>query len=187
MPANTRHSLASFTWDFTQCVIDSLSEHIRALMRKLFWMLLLTALSCGAMADWVQVGSDETVIVYADPTSIEKDSNDETRTNRHTPVIIKTGKKVKMWSQKNFISPQVLYSNGNLVKTVNDKTLMSGKEQMEYDCKNVQYRLLNISYFSEKNGQGGVVYKDAYPDAAWRLIAPGSIVESLWKIACGNS
>lgn len=130
-------------------------------MRKVILMLLLAVLSSSAMAEWVKVGANDKSTIYADPATIRKEGN-----------------MVKMWRLKNYGSPKVYSFSTN--------TVLSDREQSEYDCKEEQYRSLYISYHSEKYGKGEVVYRDTYPASNWRPVEPDSIGAELWKLACGK-
>jgi hypothetical protein len=44
-------------------------------MRKALLILLLAVVSNSAVAEWVQVGGNETAITYADPATIRKAGN----------------------------------------------------------------------------------------------------------------
>lgn len=129
-------------------------------MRKVILMMLLATVSSSAMAEWVEAGSNGGSTSYANPATIQ---NSDTR--------------VKMWRLKNYGLPKVFLGN----------TVMSDKEQNEYDCKAVQHRLLYVSFHSEKYGKGDVVFRDSYPDAEWQIVEPDSIGEELWKIAAARS
>lgn len=53
----------------------------------------------------------------------------------------------------------------------------------EFDCKEKKYRRLTVTDYSERMGQGEVIYLN---DKAgeWNAISPKSLDESYWKIAC---
>jgi len=129
-------------------------------MNKLLLTLMLAVVSSSAVAEWVYVGTTDKSTVYADPTTIRK-----------------SGNKVKMWALYDF----------NLVKEIGGNKYLSKKFQDEYDCKEEQERMLYFSEHSENMGEGDVVYVGyKLPDKNWTPIPPGSIVEGLWKFACGK-
>ena len=63
---------------------------------------------------------------------------------------------------------------------------LSSKAQDEYDCKDEKNRILAFTWFDGKMGSGKVVYSDSNVRDEWSPIQPGSIGETLWKIACGK-
>ena len=129
-------------------------------MRKAILMLLLAIMSSDAMAEWARVGtaSNETVTFYADPATIRK-----------------TGSRVKMWSLSDY----------KTVRQSRGMQFMSMMEQNEYDCKEEKSRTLYISVHSENMGRGNIVHNDD-ETSDWSPVLPSSIIESLWKFACGK-
>lgn len=139
-------------------------------MNKIILMLSFAAVSSSAIAEWVQAGSNASVTVFADPTTIHND-----------------GSKARMWSLISFSSSRVIYfGNGEADTPLGDNTAWSDKEQREYDCKEELQRLLYISYHSEKNGKGAIIFRESYPDSDWHPVEPDSISRSLWRLACGK-
>lgn len=125
-------------------------------MRKVILMLLLTVVSNSAMAEWVDVGSNEYTTIFVDPASIQRDGN-----------------MAKMWHLTDFKTSQ---------KDMGDKYL-STKDQNEYDCKEVKLRRRASSQHSENMGKGKVVYSDSYT-TRWKPVPPDSGIEIMWKFAC---
>ena len=125
-------------------------------MRKVILMLLLTVVSNSAMAEWVDVGSNEYTTIFVDPASIQRDGN-----------------MAKMWHLTDFKTAQ---------KDMGDKYL-STKDQNEYDCKEVKLRRRASSQHSENMGKGKVVYSDSYT-TRWKPVPPDSGIEIMWKFAC---
>ncbi len=139
-------------------------------MNKLVMMLLFAVVSNSAIAEWVQAGSNTGTTIFADPTTIHMKGN-----------------KAQMWTLINFASPRTVYfGRGDADMAPGDNTVWSNKEQREYDCKEELQRLLYISYHPEKNGKGGSVFRESYPDSEWRPVEPDSISRELWRIACGK-
>lgn len=68
-------------------------------MRNIIWMLLMTGVSSGAMAEWVNLGStgDNNVTFFAEPTSITK-----------------TGNMVKMWYLQDLATPRLKLCGNSL-------------------------------------------------------------------------
>src|SRR5262245_6284686 len=121
-------------------------------------IMLLVLSSSPAYAEWVVVsGNDESgMTVYVDP---------DTR--------LSNGKLVKMW---------VLY-NFKQVRTVAGETYFSNKVQDEYDCAQARHRTLVDIRFSSSMGFGKVVYNKS-SQGKWAPVAPESLDQILWKLAC---
>ncbi len=85
-------------------------------MKILLLTLMLAIVSSSAMAEWVEVGSNKTVTIYAHPTTIRKT----------------TVNKVKMWS---------LYDYNTAQEPAGSRPYMSMKFQDEYNCKEEQSRI----------------------------------------------
>ncbi|OGT23115.1 MAG: hypothetical protein A2342_00450 [Gallionellales bacterium RIFOXYB12_FULL_54_9] len=126
-------------------------------MHRLIWLTLLSTLSGTVMADWVEVSSNSRLTVYADPTSIK-----ETRDT------------VRMWD---------LFDHREAKTETSGKKFKSMKDMTEYDCENKISRILYTTCHSEQMGMGEVVYTNKEA-ADWRMIAPDSPGEKLWKTAC---
>ena len=131
-------------------------------MRNAILMMLLAVVSSSAAAEWVEVGSDETATVYADTATIRKARN-----------------RVKMWSLFDYKTVRVP-----------DKPLqpyLSMRGQSEYDCKKQRSRGLSVSFHPGHMARGDVtlIHTNASPDN-WRPVPPGSVIEALWKVACGK-
>jgi hypothetical protein len=126
-------------------------------MNRLVISLLLAAFSGSAGADWVRLSSNDNLILYTDPVTIRK-----------------SGSMVKMWNLYDFKTNQV---NAGY-------QYMSSMEQKEYDCKEEQVRILYFSWHSENMAQGKVIFSSV--DLVWTPVAPSTINEALWKIACGK-
>jgi Surface-adhesin protein E len=126
-------------------------------MRKTILLILLTAVSSSAMAaEWVEIDSDGNVTAYADLATIRS-----------------SGDRVKMWNLIDYKTARA----GN--------PYMSIRAQSEFDCKRERMRSLFLSFYSRNMGRGHIVDSDNDP-AKWERIAPGSVDDSLWKIACGK-
>lgn len=125
-------------------------------MHKVILMVLLAVVSNGAMAEWVNVGSNETTAIYVDPATIQR-----------------SGNMAKMWHLTDY-------------KTASKdmgEAYLSTKDQNEYDCKEVKSRRRASSQHSKNMGGGKVVYSDSYT-TKWKPVQPDSGIEILWKFAC---
>lgn len=125
-------------------------------MRKVILVMLLTAMSNCAVAELVNVGSNENTSIYVDTDSIKK-----------------TGSMAKMSHLTDF-------------RTANKdmgEYYRSTRDLNEYDCKGAKWRRRAFSEHSKNMGAGKVVYKDSFT-ARWRPVPPESGVEILWKFAC---
>ena len=129
-------------------------------MKKLLLTLMLTVVSSSAVAEWIKVGSNKTVTIYAHPTTIRKT----------------TVNKVKMWS---------LYDYNAAQEPTSSRPYMSMKFQDDYNCKEEQSRILYSITHSENMGEGHVVFIDDIP-GNWNPVPPDTINEALWKFACGK-
>lgn len=129
-------------------------------MYKAVLMLVLSVVSSHAAAVWVEVGSDETATVYADPATIRK-----------------TGERVKMWSLFDYKTARV---PGKPLEPY-----LSMRGYSEYDCKKTRSRALSVSFHPRGMASGDVTYTNAKRDK-WRPLTPGSVAENLWKTACGK-
>lgn len=127
-------------------------------MRKAFVMMLLAGVCSSAAAAWIEVNRDETTTDYLDPTTIRK-----------------AGNMVKMWSLTDYKTAQV----------ADGKPYISSRQQNEYDCKGERVRILSLSAHSGNMAGGETVFVGTDP-SKWVPIAPGAIMETLWKIACGK-
>jgi len=129
-------------------------------MKKLLLTLILVLASTSAMAEWVKVGGNETVTIYAHPATIRKT----------------TVNNIKMWS---------LYDYSTAQEPTSSRPYMSMKFQDEYDCKEEQSRKLYSMAHSKSFGGGISIYRRK-PAMIWTPIPPGSIIKVLSKFACGN-
>lgn len=108
------------------------------------------------VAEWTEVGGNESQTVYADLTTIHM-----------------VGNKAKMWSLLDLKKPD----------TTAPKPYLSMKMLNEFDCKREQYRFISSQNLSGNMGAGGVVYQNNTA-AEWNPIPSKSGVRTLWKTAC---
>lgn len=129
-------------------------------MNKIILMLLLAVLSSSAMAEWESHRSaDDGMTLYTNPSTIRKN-----------------GDRVKMWALFDYKKSEIIDKN---------KRYLSSKSQFEFDCKEEQARTLSISNFSGNMGGGKAV--DSHNNKTeWIPVPPESLIEFLWKYACGK-
>lgn len=134
-------------------------------MKRLLLMLPLVLLSSGqANAEWMPVGGNVEAgltgyTVYVDPDTIRRN-----------------GDVVKLWALMDF----------KTIQTEPSPPHLSVKSQREFDCTKERVRLLALTAFSGHMGSSNAVYR--YTDSKDQGIAvePGSVAQSLWKVACGK-
>ena len=128
---------------------------------KILIAVLLAVFSTSVMAEWTRVsGSDtDTSTAYADLSTIRK-----------------SGNKVKMWVLLDY----------KVVRTVDGMRYLSMTNQFEYDCKEETSRILAFLWYSKNMGAGEVVYTSGAMHEEPRPIPPGSMIEGIFKVACGK-
>jgi len=130
-------------------------------MSELFFALLLALGSCNAMADWVKVGSNGDLTTYVEPSTISK-----------------AGSSVSMWGVVDLKDAR---------KEETGKSFLSAKSLQEYDCQAAQTKKITLSFFSANMGAGEVVHTYTDPEKwKWTPVPHGTIVEAMWKAACGK-
>ena len=114
--------------------------------------------STSVFAEWTEVGGDGDITAYADSETIKR-----------------KGSKVKMWSMNDY-------------KTVHslDNGYLSGASYDEYDCEGGTRRMLDLYLYSGNMRSGDIVYSHKNIKEEAESIIPQSILESLFKIACGK-
>jgi surface-adhesin protein E len=125
------------------------------------WLLVtLLVLSVRPLyAKWVSVGETQAdITVYADPDTIRR-----------------KGDLVQMWQLSDF----------RTVQTVGGDSYFSSKALNEYDCAEERTRVLAFTWFSDNMGSGHVVYSNSN-ERNWEPVAPHSINEALWEVACSK-
>jgi hypothetical protein len=125
-------------------------------MTRLLLIIFLFLSSSPAYAEWVEVGITDEATVYADPDTIRR-----------------KGDLVKMWYLHDFKTTQ----------TVLKKSYLSSRSQDEYDCTEDRHRALASTSFSGNMGSGKV--RSSYSiKGKWEPVPPGTITQTLWKVAC---
>jgi surface-adhesin protein E len=125
------------------------------------WLLVtLLVLSVRPLyAEWVPVGETQSdITVYADPDTIRR-----------------KGDLVQMWQLSDFTT----------VQTVGGDSYLSSKALNEYDCAEERTRVLAFTWLSDNMGSGHVVYSNSN-ERNWESVAPHSINEALWEVACSK-
>ena len=131
--------------------------------RRIILVLLVLSCSIGlAQAEWTKVmtGSEAGgYTLYFEPTSLRIDK-----------------KSVKMWLLYDFKTDQ---------KDEKDASYLSLRFQRQYDCKEERARTLTQSLFNGNMARGEEISNDS-TERPWEPVAPGSIGETLWFMACGR-
>ena len=127
-------------------------------MKKLLMGLLMLLVSGAAVAEWTIVDVDDELALFVDRTTIRRNGNF-----------------VKMWSLIDYKKAKVFEGTSDL----------SERSQYEYDCKEERMRRLALTTFSGQMGSGAVTYTNS-DTGNWVPVAPGSVAEAHWKIACGK-
>jgi hypothetical protein len=126
-------------------------------IRYLAFVLLFV--STDTIAQWVEVGHNETTTFYANLASIQIDDTG----------IVKMSNLLDLKAPDNSTAPPYL----------------SMKSLAEYNCKEVTYRFLESQNFSDNMGNGDVVLRNTVGD--WNPLPSRSAVKALWNIACGQT
>ncbi|MBU6433771.1 MAG: hypothetical protein KJS98_10695, partial [Nitrospirae bacterium] len=128
-------------------------------------LLMLVAACSGPVAtEWIMV-KDRTPtgdgsVTYAAPSTIRKSFTT-----------------VKMWS---LIDSTVIQGDAL------DRPRFSWIDDWEYDCQGQTLRLLRFSEYSGKMGTGENVFSQALAGSHSLPVNPGTVSETLWKLACGK-
>jgi surface-adhesin protein E len=130
-------------------------------MKRLLLLTLLVLSSGPVYAEWVEVGGkvEEGLTVY-----LELDT------------ISRSGDVVKMWELWDF----------KTTRTDPKPPHMSVKSQREIDCIKKRGRLLAMTAFSGNMGSGKVVYSVSDFKDQEIQVEPGSVADSVVKVACGK-
>lgn len=128
-------------------------------MKKIILTIMLGLASNCAVAEWTRVSVNDVYIQYADFGRISK-----------------AGGNAIMWELLDYVSEQ---------KGASGNRYLSEKIHREYDCRGEQVRLLAISGFNKRMGEGKVTYSDSNP-AKWEKVRPASVNDFLLVKACSN-
>jgi hypothetical protein len=126
-----------------------------------FWSLIILLLlsSVPAHAEWVAIGTTDNATVYADPDTIRRKGN-----------------LVAMWQLYDYKTVQTVAGNSHL----------SSKLQAQYDCLEERDRRLASTWFSGNMGNGNVVFFNNSDEGKWSPVAPQTVGNVLWKVACAK-
>lgn len=128
-------------------------------MTRLFLITLLLLSNSPAYAEWVKIDSSESkggYSVFVDPDTIRR-----------------KGEMVKLWYLLDY----------NTIQTVLQGSFLSGRAQAVIDCAEERIRLLASTNFSGNMGSGYIIYNNI-DESKWGPVAPRSIAEALWEVAC---
>ena len=130
------------------------------MMKRLLLGLVLLLTTTAASAEWDPVGENDLFIQYVDRATIRRNGNF-----------------AKMWDLMDYKTVQ---------KSTAGKSYLSDKSQSGYDCKEKKSRVLAFTWFDGQMGNGKAVSFNGNVRGEWSPIGPGSVGETLWKIACGK-
>jgi hypothetical protein len=128
-------------------------------MNKLLIAVLLAVFSTSVMAEWTRIGSDDISTIYANISTIRK-----------------SGDGVKMWALHDFKVVQIFKGDGTRI--------LSMTMQEEYDCKEDTSKLLTFNQYSKNMGAGEVVYASGAAHGEPVPVAPDSVADVKFKVAC---
>ena len=126
-------------------------------MKRLLWALLLAVVP--AWAQWTQVGVDAKALTYADPATIRKQDHVATMT--------------------------ILVDFKNAQRAPYGPEYLSQKMQQEFDCGARRTRILEVASYAGQRAEEDVVAAQDAP-GEWKPVAPQTLAEALWNIACGK-
>ena len=134
-------------------------------MKKLL-VLLLLMVSTSVFSEWtaVSVSSDNNRTNYVDVGTIKKKGN-----------------KVKMWTMYDYKTVKMIDKNEK--QTVRYLSMVNYDE---YDCEEETWKMLDLYLYSGNMGDGEVVGSSTNIKDEAKSVIPGSITETLFKIACGK-
>jgi tetratricopeptide (TPR) repeat protein len=139
-------------------VLRQLRQTNSAEADKLFKIIVpMTVASNNANSEWFAVSSDKNQTAYANPSTVRRN-----------------GEIVKMWDLFDF----------KKLRTKDMTKYKSFKVQTEYDCTENRSRSLSTTWHSDNMGSGNAVFTYDTPSEEWSPIAPGSVGEILWTVAC---
>ena len=131
-------------------------------MRKHVLTILLAVAGSAHAAEWPQwtvTNYNEAITIYADVSTIRE-----------------TGGAALMWDMTDFQTGTALGGN---------KRALSFKREQEFDCNGQQARILYISWHSGHMGEGEILGSDR-KTGDWRRVLVGTVLERLWRTACGR-
>ncbi len=126
-------------------------------MQKLLLALMLALISTSAMAKWVEVGSNEKFIAYAESATIQKTDN---------------------------IVHMLILIDYKTAQTDASKPYMSKLGIRKYDCKEKQNQADIKTLYS--NNMGGGKHVGIIGSRPWLPVSQGNTTELRWKFAWGK-
>ena len=126
-------------------------------MKRFALALALAALSCNSEAEWVIVYDNDEYIAYADPATVSREGH-----------LVQMSDLIDLKSSQS--SPY-------------GKQHASSTAQSEFDCQNSRIRTIAFSLHSGQMGEGDVVESIA-ESSRWLPVAPGTLLNVLWLLAC---
>lgn len=127
-------------------------------MKLLTLTALLALAGSPALAEWTSLGDVGNAELFVDRAT-----------------IVRSGETATMWS----------VSALKAAATVSGASYLSLKRQDEFDCVGSRSRGLQISAYPLPMGEGKAVATEKGSNT-WQPVAPQSVNEVLWKIACGK-
>ena len=129
-----------------------------------YLLMLVAACSRPVPTDWIMVKdttpTGDGYVTYAAPSTIHK-----------------TGTTVTMLSMIDFTV---------IPGAVLDRPHFPWIDEWEYECQGKALRPIAFREYSGKMGTGENVFSLTTPASQWIVLNPGSISETLWKMACGK-
>jgi hypothetical protein len=129
-----------------------------------YLLMLVAACSSPVATEWITVKdttpTGDGFVTYAAPSTIRK-----------------TSTTVRMWSM---IDSKVIQG------AALDRPHLSWIDEWEYDCQGKTLRPIGFKEYSGKMGSGENVFSITTPGSQWITLNPGSVSETLWKMACGK-
>jgi hypothetical protein len=127
-------------------------------MKKLLLIILLTAISTSAMAEWSYIMSDDSNDYYFDRESIHKKGN----------IVSMWGLRDLKTPEKNVLTDFKMYS--------------SLKTGWQYDCMQRKTNISSLTFYSENMGAGMIIFSHRYNKADWSENSIGDFL----KEACNK-
>ena len=130
-------------------------------MRSLLFLVLASAISSVAAAEWTLVGDHPKLRVEVDAQSVTKDQGF-----------------IKAWFKWEYAETQ--YTNPDR------RAFRSMKELNYFDCGKLRYAIAQRAAYSEPDGRGESVFSSAIPVSklAFEEVIPDSIGESMLRFTC---
>jgi hypothetical protein len=127
-------------------------------MKKEILMLMLAAMSTGAMAEWVRLWGNDVMDAYVDPDSIRMKGN-----------------KVVTQNIFDFKKP-IEYLGNEYRSTVN---------VYEFDCDKERAKALESIWYAENKGEGAIVDSSSLI-YQWHRVIPATPISSFMNHACSE-